>query len=142
MALLFGGLLAASSVLHAQTETPDATAPVAIKPAPPKTLTNASIIRMATSNLSDDLIIQAITSQPGQYTTDADALIDLKDAGVSERVINAMLNKNRKRLTPDGQAVPANQAANDPPPPPPVVLAPVNEIGAYYKDRKGVWQPL
>jgi hypothetical protein len=90
---------------------------------------------MAGANLSDELIIQAIASQPGQYTTDADALVDLKDAGVSERVIAAMMNKGRKRLTPAG-------AAADDPPPLPVSLPLVNEIGVYYKDRKGAWQPL
>lgn len=98
----------------------------------PKTLTNASIIRMVQAGLSDDLIVQAIAAQPGQYTTDSDALIDLKDAGVSERVITAMINKGRKRLTSEGEA-------SDPPPPP---VSEVSEIGAYYKDRNGAWQPL
>jgi hypothetical protein len=105
------------------------------KPAAPKTLTNASIIRMAGANLSDDLIIQAINSQPGQYTTDADSLVDLKDAGVSERVIAAMIGKGRKRLT-------ATSEPADDPPPPQVSLPLVNELGVYYKDRKGAWQPL
>lgn len=122
---------------HSQTrETPQADAgPMTGTVAPPKTLTNASIIRMTGANLSDDLIIQAINTQPGQYTTDADAMIDLKDAGVSERVIAAMLNKGRKRLTPTGETA-------DDPPPPLVTLPAVNEIGVYYKDRKGTWQPL
>jgi len=109
--------------------------PINSKPAQPKTLTNASIIRMAGAGLSDELIIQAITAQPGQYTTDADSLVDLKDAGVSERVITAMINKGRKRLTPE-----AASAADDPPPSAPI--SEVSEIGAYYKDRNGTWQPL
>jgi hypothetical protein len=122
---------------YSQTvETPKADAgPTTTTPAQPKTLTNSSIIRMAGANLSDELIIQAINSQPGQYATDADALVDLKDAGVSERVISAMINKGRKRLTAAGQTA-------DDPPPPPVSLPLVNEIGVYYKDRKGAWQPL
>ncbi len=53
---------------------------------------------------------------------------------VSERVITAMINKNRKRLTPRHIARP-----EDPPPPP---ISEVSEIGAYYKDRSGTWQPL
>jgi hypothetical protein len=98
-----------------------------------KTLTNNSIIRMVSAGLSDDLILQAIAEQPGQYTTDADSLIGLKDANVSERVITAMMNKGRKRLTQD----PASAQQQAPPP-----ISEVSEIGAYYKDRNGAWQPL
>jgi hypothetical protein len=138
LAILFSTVLLCAVPGHAQTaETPQAdSSPTTAKPLPPKTLTNASIIHMAGANLSDDLIIQAISAQPGQYTTDADSLVDLKDAGVSERVIAAMMNRNRKRLTSPGDA-----AAEDPPPPP-INVPLVNEIGVYYKDRKGNWQPL
>ena len=101
LAIVFAALLFAPIPGHSQAaETPQADAgPMTAKPAPPKTLNNASIIRMAGANLSDDLIIQAINTQPGQYTTDADSLVELKKAGVSERVISAMMNKGRKRLT-------------------------------------------
>lgn len=138
LAVIFSILLLSAVPGHSQmAETSQADAgPMTAKPLPPKTLTNTSVIHMVGANLSDDLIIQAINSQPGQYTTDADALVDLKDAGVSERVITAMMNKSRKRLTPPGEA------AADDPLPPPVNVPLVNEIGAYYKDRKGAWQPL
>ncbi|MDE1177666.1 MAG: hypothetical protein PW789_13855 [Edaphobacter sp.] len=130
-------ILAVPAVARAQvTETPQADAgPLVTKSAPAKTLNNTSVIRMAQANLSDDLIIQAINTQPGQYTTDADAMIALKEAGVSERVITAMINRGRRRLTPGGEAT-------DDPPPAPVTVIPVNEIGVYYKDRKGIWQPI
>ncbi len=137
LAIIFGALLFAAAPGHSQTaETPQADAgPMTTKPPAAKTLTNASIVRMASANLSDDLIIQAISAQPGQYTTDADALVELKKEGVSERVITAMINKGRKRLTAGGEAV-------DDPPPPPVTVSDVSEIGVYYKDRKGTWQML
>jgi hypothetical protein len=82
---------------------------------------------MAKAGLSDELIVQTIGSQPGQYTTDADSLVALKQAGVSERVIAAMINKSRIR--PTGTDTP-------------VVLSDVNEIGVYYKDKNGKWQPI
>lgn len=128
-------LLFAAIPCFAQTVEPPqpASGPVTTTSVPSKTLNNASIIRMVGAGLSDDLILQAIAAQPGQYSTDADALVDLKDAGVSERVIAAMINKGRKRLTPEG-------SANDDPPPQPI--SEVSEIGAYYKDRNGSWQPL
>ncbi|MBS1822043.1 MAG: hypothetical protein JST61_08745 [Acidobacteria bacterium] len=137
LTILFSTLLLCAAPGNSQTmETPQADAgPATVAPAQAKTLTNASIIRMVGANLSDDLILQAIASQPGKYSTDADALVDLKDAGVSERVIAAMVNKGRKHLTAGG-------TATDDPPPPPVSLPLVNEMGVYYKDRKGAWQPL
>jgi hypothetical protein len=88
-------------------------------------MSNDSVLRMVKAGLKDDLIVQTITEQPGQYTTDADALVALKQAGVSDRVIQAMVNKGRIRLT----------GAE-----PQVVLSDVNEIGVYYKDKDGKWQ--
>ena len=97
-------------------------------PAPKlKAMTNDSVIRMAKAGLSDDLIVQTIGSQPGQYATDADSLVELKQAGVSDRVITAMVNKGRVQIT----GTPAQ-----------VVLSDVNEIGVYYKDRSGKWEPI
>jgi hypothetical protein len=90
-------------------------------------MTNESVMRMAKSGLGDDLIVQTITTQPGQYTTDADSLVALKQAGVSDRVITAMVNKGRVRLTGSE---------------PSITLSDVNEIGVYYKDRYGKWQPI
>jgi hypothetical protein len=90
-------------------------------------MTNDSVLRMAKAGLSDDLIIQTIGSQPGMYSTDADSLVALKEAGVSERVISAMINKGRMQIT--GSATP-------------VVISDVNEIGVYYKDRSGKWEPM
>ena len=136
LANLFAVLVLAIAPCLAQTtETPEPLAgPITATPTQSKTLTNASIIHMVGAGLSDDLILQAIAAQPGQYSTDADALVDLKDAGVSERVISAMINKGRKRLVPEGTTT-----TDDPPPPP---ISEVSEIGAYYKDRNGTWQPL
>ena len=97
-------------------------------PAPKlKAMTNDSVVRMAKAGLSDDLIVQTISAQPGQYATDADSLVALKQAGVSDRAIAAMINKGRIQIT----GTPA-----------PVVLSDVNEIGVYYKDRDGKWQPI
>jgi hypothetical protein len=135
LANLLAVLLFAAAPCLAQTaETPEpAAGPITAAPTLAKTLNNGSIVRMVGAGLSDDLILQAIAAQPGVYTTDADALVDLKKAGVSERIISAMINKSRKRLTPEGSTT------DDPPPPP---ISEVSEIGAYYKDRNGTWQPL
>jgi hypothetical protein len=133
-ALLFL-ILSGTLSLAQNTETPQpAEGPLPAVSAHPKTLTNSSIVRMVSAGLSDDLILQAIAAQPGQYATDADSLVDLKDSNVSERIITAMINKGRKRLTSETTA-----SSEDPPPAP---VSEVSEIGAYYKDRNGSWQPL
>jgi hypothetical protein len=91
-------------------------------------MTNDSVIRMVKAGLNDDLIVQTITDQPGQYNTDPDGLVTLKQAGVSDRIIQAMVNKGRIRLT----------GAD----PQPIVLADVNEIGVYYKNKSGKWESI
>lgn len=93
-------------------------------------MTNDSVIRMVNAGLGDDLILQTINAQPGQYTTDADALVALKQAGVSDRIISGMVNKSRVKLSAEETEVA------------PIVLSDVNEIGVYYKDRQGKWQAI
>lgn len=91
-------------------------------------MNNDSVIRMAKAGLGEDLIIQTINTQPGQYTTDAESLVALKTAGLSDRVVAAMMNKSRRQLT----NVPEK----------PIELSDVNEIGVYYKDRAGRWTAI
>jgi hypothetical protein len=95
----------------------------------PKTMTNDSVVRMVNAGLGDDLILQTINAQPGQYTTDADALVALKQAGVSDRIISGMVNKGRVKITAATEETP-------------IVLSDVNEIGVYYKDHQGKWQAI
>jgi hypothetical protein len=100
--------------------------PLAAPKAP--AMNNESVMKMAKAGLGDELIIETINTQPGQYATDADALVALKTAGVSDRVITAMINKGRRQLT----NVPEK----------PVELSDVNEIGVYYKDHTGKWTAI
>jgi hypothetical protein len=102
--------------------------PQAAPPAKSAVMNNDSVIRMAKAGLGEDLIIQTINTQPGQYSTDADSLVALKTAGLSDRVVAAMMNKSRRQLT----SVPEK----------PIVLSDVNEIGVYYKDRAGRWTAI
>ena len=93
--------------------------PQTAPPAVAATMNNNSVIKMAKAGLGDDLILQTINTQPGQYSTDADSLVILKNAGISDRIITAMVNKSRKLLTPAPEK--------------PIDLSDVNEIGVYYK---------
>jgi hypothetical protein len=89
---------------------------------------NDSVMKMAKAGLGDELIIETINTQPDKYVTDADSLVALKGAGVSDRVITAMINKGRRQLTNVSEK--------------PIELSDVNEIGVYYKDHTGKWVPI
>ncbi len=89
-------------------------------------LTNDAIIKMSKAGLSDDLILQTINSQPVNFSTSATDLVSLKQAGLSDRVIGAMLSPH---VTTASVAKADTAGATDG----------VDEIGVYYKDRSGKW---
>jgi hypothetical protein len=69
-----------------------------------QSLTNDSIIKMAKAGMSDGIIISTIHSEPANFTLSANDLIALKQAGVSDQVMAAMIAKT-------SPAVPTNTAA-------------------------------
>lgn len=101
-------------------------------------LSITDIKALAKANISDDVIIaQITTTHTGFHLTSSD-IIDLRDAGVSDRVINFMIN-----TATDPNAIPAGSppqtvvVADAPPPPPddPVVVSP----GPDYVWIHGEW---
>ncbi len=111
-------------------EGPQAPGAVPAHPASadPAAMSNDTVLRMHSAGLADDLILQTINTQPGQYDTSAETLIALKKAGLSDPILSAMSNKARKQITNLNTA--------------PIQLSPVNEIGVYYKDARGQWTPM
>ncbi|MBU6398733.1 MAG: YXWGXW repeat-containing protein [Verrucomicrobia bacterium] len=86
----------------------------------------ADIKAMAQSGVSDDVIISQINSTRSVYQLDANAIIDLKNAGVSQKVIAYMISTSNAAVV--------TQA----PPPPPaenIVVAP----GPGYTWVGGEW---
>jgi len=63
------------------------------------TLTNQSIVKLVESHFSDEFILQIVSSQPGSYDTSVDALLALKRAGVSDRVISALISRADSNVT-------------------------------------------
>ena len=96
--------------------------------AEPSLMSNDTVLRMHNAGLADDLILQTIAAQPGRYDTTPDALITLKEAGISDPVLTAMSNKQRHQISGTPIA--------------PIELSPVNEIGVYYKATNGSWQRM
>ena len=58
-----------------------------------ETLTNEGIVNLVKSGMSEDLIMNVIGKQPAAFALGANDLVSLKNAGVSERIMNAMVNK-------------------------------------------------
>jgi len=56
-------------------------------------LNNDAVIKLVKAGLSDDLIVTTINSAPGSYNTSVDGLIALKSAGVSDKVVAAIVAK-------------------------------------------------
>lgn len=95
-----------------------------------QSLDNDGVIKLVKSGLGEDLIVQTITASAGKYDVSADALIALKQAGVTDKELGAMITKNSgpapvvvAAAAPSGPALPAG----------------VDEVGVYYKDKTGTW---
>ena len=65
--------------------------------APEAGLTNADIIRMQKAGLSDEIILSKIATSTTNFDTGTQDLIQLKDAGVKNNIINAMVQKSGPR---------------------------------------------
>jgi surface antigen len=126
--LIAGGLIGHSMDQQAQAEkqySQPAYAPAPQQPPP----SLADIKAMVRAGVSDDIIIAQISNSHAIYNLDANAIIDLNNAGVSQKVINFMIN-----TAANGKTVVVSQA----PPPPPVetvVVAP----GPDYVWVGGEW---
>lgn len=63
-------------------------------------INNEGIIKLVKSGISEELILNVIRQRPGNYIVGANELVMLKDNGVSEKLIAAMLDKSK----PEGAA--------------------------------------
>lgn len=56
-------------------------------------MSNAAVVSLVQAGLSEGVIIQKIRSSPSNFALDANSLVTLKQAGVGNNVLDAMLNK-------------------------------------------------
>lgn len=91
-------------------------------------LTNDSIIKMLRAGLGEDVIVSTVKAQPAKYSTGVDDLIALKGAGVTDRILAAMV----ERMASGSSYGVVN------PPPGSEGNAPVTEVGVYWK-KAGAW---
>jgi hypothetical protein len=79
-------------------------------------ITNTDIVKMVKAGMSDNTVLLVIQKGPTKFDTSTNALIALKQAGVSETVITAMLTSPQSPAqpvaTPSGMAGAASAFAN------------------------------
>jgi hypothetical protein len=97
-------------------------------------LNNDSVTKMVKAGLGESLIVGMVQSQPGNYSLTADSLVKLKQQGVPDKVLAAMMAKGSSpaATTP---ATPTTAESSD------TDLPPNIEIGVYYK-KAGKWQEM
>lgn len=76
-------------------------------------LTNDSIVQMVKAGLGETVVVDAIHTQPHQFSLSANDLIALKQAGVSNAILAAMLTAEKPASEPSVSPAPAiNSIAN------------------------------
>jgi hypothetical protein len=65
--------------------------------APGAALTNADIVQMQRARLSEEIILSKIGTSTTNFNTGTQDLIELKEAGVNDNIINAMVRKSGRR---------------------------------------------
>lgn len=97
------------------------------------TLNNEAILKLQKAGMAESIILSMISSQPGKYSTKVDDLIALKQAGVGDKVVAAMVAKGSAApAAPVVAAAPAAAAA------PVAAAATAFEMGVYAK-KDGNW---
>ncbi len=125
--------LLAAPICSAQVGTVDGPLTIPSTPQRTGTLNNDAVIRMCRAGLDSSIILQTVRTQPGRYATDPDDLISLKEAGVPQTVITAMMARG-SGLAEHPDAANAVEVTQ---------LSPgIDEEGVYRKDRDGKWVAL
>jgi len=99
------------------------------------TLSNESVVKMVKSGLGESLVVSMVQNQPGKYSLSPDDLVKLKEAGVSEKILEAMATKSA-----GGGPAPAGGAASGPSAGDSDIPKDI-DIGAYYR-KGGKWEEM
>jgi hypothetical protein len=101
-------------------------------------LTNDSVVKLLKAGLGENLVVNMIQSQPGNYTLTPDALVKLKQDGVSDKVLGAMISHGSGAAGPVAASpAVAGPAAGS-------VDADIPQgidIGVYFK-KGGMWEEM
>jgi outer membrane lipoprotein SlyB len=133
-----GGGLIGNSVDQEQNARLRAQAPQTyVKVDQGQPLSVADVKALAKAGISTDVIINQIRNSRTVYHLSTADIIDLRDAGVSDQVINYMINT--PSLLGDTSAVEQQSVVVQQPPPPPPVETVVVQPGPGYEWIGGDW---
>ena len=99
------------------------------------TLNNESVVKMLKAGLSEDLVAGMIQSQPGNYSITPDILVQLKQVGVPDKVLSAMVAKGAGGSSSGSTATSAAPSAGN------ADLPSGADIGAYFR-KAGKWEEM
>jgi hypothetical protein len=126
--LLAGNAVAqeSSTSTTAATTTPVVAQPAAAsQPAPQLSYGVAEVVQLARANIGEDVIVSYIQNSANGYGLNANQILYLKQQGISDRIINAMLNQRGQLVAAQTAPPPDNSSANSAqiptPTPPPAV---------------------
>jgi hypothetical protein len=116
------GLVTAASSAVAQsttttTTTQPATAAPVVQSAPPLAYGVSQILQLAQAKVSDDTIVAYVKNSGNSYGLDANQIIYLRQQGVSDPVITAMLTQPRPAVAPEVATTSAANSASTVPMP-------------------------
>jgi hypothetical protein len=100
-----------------------------------QTMNNESVVNLMKAGFSEDVIISAINRSQGAYDTSVDGLIALKNAGITNKEIAAIVAKaypqSSAALVPVAEATPTVRIANKPR----VFLRAQNHSSGFHESR-------
>lgn len=102
-----------------------------------ETLNNDSIVKMVKAGLGEGLIVSMVQNQPGKYSVTPDDMVKLKQQGVSDKILGAMVAKGSAAAPP----VPTPAGATTPPAGADVDLPANIDVGVYFK-KSGKWEEM
>jgi len=74
-------------------------------------LTNGDIVRMVNAGLSESIILREIEISDSKFVTTPDALIELKNRGVPDEIMEAILDSQAGRFEAHGESLPTSHAS-------------------------------
>jgi hypothetical protein len=74
-------------------------------------LTNESVVQLVKANIGTTLILQMIQTHPGVYSFTSDSLIKLKQQGVPDAVLSAMMAKQKEPNAASAESGSSNKAS-------------------------------
>lgn len=126
ISIALAALAAAQAAAPQASPEPMAVAPASTNPAESETLTNKTVIDLVEAGLGAETIVAKIRTSKGGYDTSTTALIRLKQAGVPDSVMAAMLDRSKASTSMTATSDDSN----------PNPLAP-HSPGIYLLDRGG-----